>query len=144
MQSERATTKSYYLNAMGIEQWVLQGTELAQPIACYGFQLFKNGQLLGVLLAESSSQDKKIHEMLLNICRALKVEARGEWYSATPDVSAVIKDCCFVIMMGEFSDVFGETPVIKTHSPERLLSEPLLKRKAWNDLQKVFSLMESH
>jgi len=128
---------------MGVEQWVLRGAEQAQTVACYGFQLFKDEQFVGVLLAESSREQKAIFEMLSNICRALKVEPRGEWYAATPDLSAVIKDCRFVIMMGDILETFEKIPVIKTCSPERLLSEPQLKRKAWDDLQQVFALMNS-
>lgn len=135
--------RRHYLNTMGIEQWELRGAELVQPIACYGIQLFKEGKFVGVLLAEASNKNNAVSEMLLKICRALKVEPKLEWYSVTPDLSEVIKDCRFVILMGAFSDEFGETPVIKTPAPERLLSEPQRKRKAWDDLQHVFSLMDN-
>ena len=134
--------KRYYLDTMGIEQWTLRNRQApSQP--CYGLQLIKDGKLCGVLLAASSCKDQKIRELLFNISRALKMEVKGEWYSCTPDLSAVINDCRFVIMMGNFSNSFDNIPTIKTHSPERLLSEPQLKRQAWDDLQKVFSFMDS-
>jgi len=135
--------KKDYLDNMGIEQWVLRDTKQGPSVACYGFQLLDKGKLQGVLLAEACNKDQKIHEMLLNICRALKMEAVGEWYSATPDVSGVIEGCRFVIMMGDFSETFDDILLIKTHAPARLLSEPQLKRKAWEDLQQVASFVGS-
>jgi len=229
--------KAYYLTAMGIDRWTLRSTGQSQSeshshsVACYVFQLFKNGRLSGLLFARASQKTKKIDEIILNIIRALKFDASGCWYSNMPDVSALIEPveklvgsveqselagkgeqsesagrgkqieqlelaeqaerpesleqgepagkCRFIIMMGEFPQAeFGEMPFIKavkiaetikdtktikaikaietnesiqttkdsnaikiinTPSPALLLSEPQLKRKAWNDLQCVLS-----
>lgn len=132
--------RQYYLNAMGIEQWVLRGAQVSS-VPCYSLQLMRDGNLVGVLLAEAPQKNKKVAELLQNICRALKVNIRAEWFSCTPDLSGVIPHCRFVILMGEFSDSFDSKHVIKTHSPERLLSEPTLKRETWDDLQQALSLM---
>ncbi len=137
-----AALRQQYLHTMGIEQWRLRDIQQIPSVACYAFQFLKNGQLVGVLLAESSAQNHKVQEMLLNIARALKLEAKGQWYSCTPDMSAVMDELRFVIMMGEFSDSFDEIVVIKTHSPECLLSQPALKAETWKDLQKIFTLLE--
>lgn len=127
-----------YLKHMGIEQWVLRSNQTpSQP--CYGFQLMKEGQLVGLLLAETATENQAVFAMLTKITAALKLEATGEWYPGVPDVSAVLPNCRFVILMGEFVESYDDIPQIKTQSPERLLAEPALKREAWDDLQKVLS-----
>jgi len=54
------------LKHLGIEQWVLRNNQTpSQP--CYGFQLMKEGQLVGLLLADAATENQDVFVMLTKI-----------------------------------------------------------------------------
>lgn len=120
---------------MGIEVW-----RKREPVGCYCYQLFHQKKLVGIAIAEARRQDAEEQSLVQAIIDALRFEAQGGLMKGLPDSSECLGAKFFVILgrslAKSFPDMTGQTRLV-TYAPYELLSDPNLKKTAWQTLKKA-------
>ena len=129
--------RSYYLHAMGVEQYQEHTKSSTAVMPCYTYLLMRSGQPVAWIVGDATD-DAKEQTLLLAIAQALRCEATGQRQESLPPTEALVAQAKQIIAMGPgVAKHVADAATVTTHALATLLAAPHLKAETWQDLQAV-------
>ena len=139
--------QAYYLESMGIKQWVLrgQGTVVDAAVCSHWVFELQQAERMGILLASCDldlNRRQQEQQLAHSIIKAIRFSFKEHYCETVMDIEG--QQASFVILMGaKVSRAYAELiaqqngVLIETHALAQLIDNPALKAETWQALQQV-------